>query len=376
MKFTDLTSQYDASRSLINSRIQSVLDHGQYVMGPEVAELEQRLASYTGARHCITVSSGTTAMAIALMAVGIGPGDDVITSPFAAIAATEAILLAGAKPVFIDIERATCTLDPRLIEPAITPATRAIIPVSLYGQPSDMDAISSVAARHGLTVIENGAQSFGATYHGRQSGNLSLIGCTSFFPAHPLGCYGDGGALLTNDDALAGAMRAIRMHGRARRHAHVRLGPGARMDTLQCAIVLAKLERFDQEIKQRRLVAAAYDAMLQQHVPLIGSRSDRTSVYAQYTVLVEDRERVRAVLAQAGIPTVVHYPVPVHRQPAYAHLAAGASCPVTDAMAASVLSLPIGPYLAASDARRVALSLLDATAARQLQSVESVELPG
>ena len=376
MKFTDLTSQYGASRSLINSRIQCVLDHGQYVMGPEVAELEQRLAGYTGARHCITVSSGTTAMAIALMAVGIGPGDDVITSPFAAIAATEAILLAGAKPVFIDIERATCTLDPRLIEPAITPATRAIIPVSLYGQPSDMDAINSIAARHGLTVIENGAQSFGATYHGRQSGNLSLIGCTSFFPTHPLGCYGDGGALLTNDDALAGAMHAIRMHGRARRHAHVRLGPGARMDTLQCAIVLAKLERFDQEIKRRRLVAAAYDAMLQQHVPLIGSRSDRTSVYAQYTVLVEDRERVRAALSQAGIPTVVHYPVPVHRQPAYAHLAAGASCPVTDAMAASVLSLPIGPYLAASDARRVALSLLDATAPRQVRSVESVELPG
>ena len=378
MKFTDLQSQYNALRSLINGRIQTVLDHGQYVMGPEVAELEQRLASYTGARHCITVSSGTTALAIAMMAVGIGPGDDVITSPFAGIATAEAILLVGARPVFTDIERATCTLDPGLIEPAITPAARAIIPVSLYGQPSDMDAINSIAARHGLAVIENGAQSFGATYHGRQSGNLALIGCTSFSPSHPLGCYGDGGALLTNDDALASAMRDIRMHGRARRHAHgrVRLGPGARMDTLQCAIVLAKLERFDQENKQRRLVAAAYDEMLQPHVPLIGCRPDRTSVHAQYTVLVEDRERVRAVLAQAGIPTVVHYPVPVHRQPAYAPLAAGASCPVSDAMAASVLSVPIGPYLAASDARHVALSLLNASRPRQVRSVESVELLG
>lgn len=378
MQFTDLQSQYGASRSLINSRIQTVLDHGQYIMGPEVAELERRLAGYTGARYCITVSSGTTALAIALMAAGIGPGDSVITSPFAGIATTEAILLVGARPVFIDIERASCTLDPGLIEHAIRPATRAIIPVSLYGQPSDMDAINSVAARHGLAVIENGAQSFGATYRGRQSGNLSLIGCTSFSPSHPLGCYGDGGALLTNDDALAGAMRDIRMHGRVRRHAHghVRLGPGARMDTLQCAIVLAKLDRFNQEIKQRRLVAAAYDEMLQPHLQLIGCRSDRTSVHAQYTVLVEDRERVRAVLAQAGIPTVVHYPVPVHRQPAYAHLAPGASCPVTDAMAASVLSLPIGPYLAPSEARHVALSLLDATKARHMRGMESVELPG
>jgi UDP-2-acetamido-2-deoxy-ribo-hexuluronate aminotransferase len=378
MTFTDLQSSYDASRRLINSRIQTVLDHGHYVMGPEVAELEDRLASYTGARHCITVSSGTTALAIALMAVGIGPGDDVITSPFAGIATTEAILLTGARPVFIDIERATCTLDPGLIEPAITPATRAIIPVSLYGQPSDMDAINGVAARHGLAVIENGAQSFGATYRGRQSGNLALIGCISFFPSHPLGCYGDGGALLTNDDALAMTMRDIRMHGRARRHAgvNVRLGPGARMDTLQCAIVLARLERFDWEIRQRRLVAAAYDDMLKPHVPLIGGRPDRTSVRAQYTVLVEDRERVRAILEQAGIPTVVHYPVPLHRQSAYIHLTGGASCPVTDEMAASVLSLPIGSYMAATAVRHVAQRLLDATRPLQLQGVEPVELPG
>lgn len=378
MKFTDLQSSYDASRRLINSRIQTVLDHGHYVMGPEVAELEHRLASYTGARHCITVSSGTTALAIALMAVGIGPGDDVITSPFAGIATTEAILLTGARPVFIDIERATCTLDPGLIEPAITPATRAIIPVSLYGQPSDMDAINGVAARHGVAVIENGAQSLGATYHGRQSGNLALIGCISFFPSHPLGCYGDGGALLTNDDALAMTMRDIRMHGRARRHArvHVRLGPGARMDTLQCAIVLARLERFDWEIRQRRLVAAAYDDMLKPHVPLIGGRPDRTSVHAQYTVLVEDRERVRAILEQAGIPTAVHYPVPLHRQPAYIDLTGSASCPVTDTMAASVLSLPIGSYMAATAVRHVAQRLLDATRPRQLRGVEPVELPG
>lgn len=369
-------SQDEPLRSLINSRIQAVLDRGQHTMGPEVAELEQRLADYTGARHCITASSGTTALAIALMAIGVGPGDDVITTPFAASAAAKAIVLAGARPVFADIERATCTLDPQLIEGAITPATRAIIPVALYGQPPDMDAINGVAARHGLAVIEDGAQSFGATYRGRQSGNLSTIGCTSFFPTNPLGCYGDGGALFTNDDALAGAMRDIRMHSQARRHADHRFGHDACMETLQCAVVLARLERFDWDIRQRRRNAAAYDEMLQPRLPVIGCRSDRTSACAGYAVLVEQREQVRALLAHAGIPTAVHYPVPMHRQPAYAHPAADASCPVADAIASSVLSLPIGPYLAATDVRHVAHCLLRATGPLQARNVESVELQG
>ncbi|MBB6132691.1 UDP-2-acetamido-2-deoxy-ribo-hexuluronate aminotransferase [Massilia aurea] len=376
MQSIDPRSQDETSRSLINSRIQAVLDHGQTIMGPEVAELEQRLADYTGARHCITASSGTTALAIALMALGVGPGDDVITTPFAASAAAKAIVLVGARPVFADIERATCTLDPQLIEAAITPATRAVISVSLYGQPPDMDAINGIAARHGLAVIEDGAQSFGATYRGRQSGNLSTIGCTSFFPTNPLGCYGDGGALFTNDDALAGAMRDIRVRRQARRHAHHRFGHDACMETLQCAIVLARLERFDWDIRQRRRIAAAYDEMLQPHLPVIGCCSDRTSACAGYAVLVEQREQVRAILAHAGVPTAVHYPVPVHRQPAYARLAAEASCPVADAMAASLLSLPIGPHLAAANVRHGVQCLLHATGPLQARVVESVELQG
>jgi UDP-2-acetamido-2-deoxy-ribo-hexuluronate aminotransferase len=237
-----------------------------------------------------------------------------------------------------------------------------------------MDAINGVAARHGLAVIEDGAQSFGATYRGRQSGNLSTIGCTSFFPTNPLGCYGDGGALFTNDDALASAMRDIRVHRQARRHAHHSFGHDACMETLQCAIVLARLERFDWDIRQRRRIAAAYDEMLQPHLPVIGCRSDRTSACAGYAVLVEQREQVRAILAHAGVPTAVHYPVPVHRQPAYARLAADASCPVADAMAASLLSLPIGPHLATANVRHAVQCLLHATGPLQARVLESVEL--
>lgn len=374
MEFIDLKSQYDASRDLINSRIQAVLDHGQYIMGPEVAELEQRLADYTGARHCVTVSSGTEALVIALMALGVGPGDEVITTPFSFIATAEAVLLVGAKPVFVDIERSSCNIDPRLIEEKITPATRAIIPVSLYGQPADMDAINQVAARHRLAVIEDGAQSFGATYRGRQSGDLSTIGCTSFFPSKPLGCYGDGGALFTSDDALATAMREIRVHGQSRRYVHTRLGVGGRMDTLQCAIVLAKLERFGWEVKQRRRAASAYDEMLHPHLPMISCQPDRTSVYAQYTVLVDQRDLVRSALDAAGVPTAVHYPLPIHQQPAYAHLAPGERYPVSEDMAARVLSLPMGPYLSASDAHHVAASLLRAAGATRSGSVEALEL--
>ena len=374
MEFIDLKSQYDASRDLINSRIQAVLDHGQYIMGPEVAELEQRLADYTGARHCVTVSSGTEALVIALMALGVGPGDEVITTPFSFIATAEAVVLTGAKPVFVDIERATCNIDPRLIEEKITPRTRAIIPVSLYGQPADMDAINQVAARHGLPVIEDGAQSFGATYRGRQSGNLSTIGCTSFFPSKPLGCYGDGGALFTSDDALATAMREIRVHGQSRRYVHTRVGVGGRMDTLQCAIVLAKLERFAWEVKQRRRAAAAYDEMLHPHLPVVCCQADRTSVYAQYTVVVEQRDKVRAALDAAGVPTAVHYPVPIHQQPAYAHLALGEHYPVSEEMSARVLSLPMGPYLSGSDAHHVAGSLLKAAGAVRAGVMEAVAL--
>ncbi|MFC5547650.1 DegT/DnrJ/EryC1/StrS family aminotransferase [Massilia aerilata] len=363
MEFIDLKSQYQASRELINGRIQAVLDHGQYIMGPEVGALEARLAEYTGARHCITVASGTEALLVALMALGVGRGDEVITTPFTFIATAEAIVLLGATAVFVDIDPLTCNIDPALIEEKITPRTRAVIPVSLYGQPADMDEINAVAERHGLAVIEDAAQSFGASYRGRQSCNLSGIACTSFFPSKPLGCYGDGGALFTSDDELARAMREIRVHGQSRRYVHTRIGVGGRMDTLQCAVVLAKLELFDWELQQRQRAAATYDALLlgnQAGVRPILRREDRTSVYAQYTVVLEQRAQLQAALAATKIPTAVHYPVPIHRQPAYAHLDPAASCPVSDALAGKVMSLPMGPYLSDAEIRTVCATLLHA----------------
>jgi UDP-2-acetamido-2-deoxy-ribo-hexuluronate aminotransferase len=360
MEFIDLKSQYQASRDLINARIQAVLDHGQYIMGPEVRELEEALARYTGARHCITVSSGTEALLIALMALCVGHGDEVITTPFTFIATAEVIVLLGATPVFVDVDPATCNLDAAQLEAHVTPRTRAIIPVSLFGQPADMDEINAIAARHGLPVIEDGAQSFGAFYRGRRSGNLSMVGCTSFFPSKPLGCYGDGGALFTSDDELAGAMREIRVHGQSRRYVHTRVGVGGRMDTLQCAIVLAKLPLFDWELQQRQRAAASYAARLGGRVRPVGRRTDRSSVYAQYTVVVEQREAVQRALQAAGIPTAVHYPVPVHLQPAYAALSAGGDCRTARLLTDKVLSLPMGPYLTDGEIDRVCTVLLDA----------------
>jgi len=373
MEFIDLKAQYEASRELINGRIQAVLDHGQYIMGPEVAELETRLARYAGARHCITVASGTEALVISLMALGIKPGDEVITTPFSFIATAEAIVLLGATPVFVDIDRATCNLAPHLIEARITPRTRAIMPVSLFGQPADMDEINAIATRHGLAVIEDAAQSFGASYRGKKSCNLSTVGCTSFFPSKPLGCYGDGGAIFTSDDALAGAMRKIRVHGQSRRYVHTRIGVGGRMDTLQCAIVLAKLERFDWELEQRARVAARYDALLSGRIGLVARVSARTSVHAQYTAVVEERERIQAALHAAGIPTAVHYPVPIHMQPAYAHLSSADCCPTALEMAARVISLPMGPYLSAESVHTIAGTLLRAAGVALPGAADSAE---
>ena len=360
MEFIDLKAQYQALRSDINARIQTVLDHGQYIMGPEVGELEGKLAAYTGARHCITVSSGTEALLISLMALGIERGDEIITTPFSFIATAEAIVLLGAVPVFADIDPATCNLDPGLIEAKITPRTRAIMPVSLYGQPADIDAINAVAWRHGLPVIEDAAQSFGATSQGRKSCNLTTSGCTSFFPSKALGCYGDGGAIFTSDDKLATAMREIRVHGQSRRYVHTRVGVGGRMDTLQCAVVLAKLERFEWELDQRNRVAAAYDALLSGKADLVARHKDRSSALAQYTVILQERERIQAVLHGAGIPTAVHYPVPMHMQPAYARWCGPEDAPVALDMAGKVLSLPMGPYMDMADVRHVGETLLRA----------------
>jgi UDP-2-acetamido-2-deoxy-ribo-hexuluronate aminotransferase len=359
MQFTDLKAQYAALKPDIDARIQRVLDHGQYIMGPEVAELERSLAAFTGSRHCVTVSSGTEALLIALMALGVGPGDEVITSPFTFAATGEVIVLVGAKPVFIDVEPDTCNLDASQLEAAITPRTKAIMPVSLYGQVADMAAINAVAARHGLSVIEDAAQSFGATYQGRRSCALSTFGCTSFFPSKPLGCYGDGGALFTDDDALAQAAREIRVHGQSGRYHHTRIGVGGRMDTLQCAIVLAKLPRFAWELERRHALGERYSHLLQ-GIPglrLLAVRPDRDCVWGQYTVFVENRPAVQAALKEAGIPTAIHYPKPLHHQPAYAAHCCPDCCAVSLQVSQQVLSLPMSADLTEADQERVAAAL-------------------
>jgi UDP-2-acetamido-2-deoxy-ribo-hexuluronate aminotransferase len=366
--FIDLKKQYQALKPVIDERIRKVLEHGQYILGPEVRELEERLAEYTGAKHCITVSSGTEALLISLMALGIGPGDEVITTPFTFVATAEVIVLVGAKPVFVDIQPDTCNIDPALIEAAITPRTRAIMPVSLYGQPADMDEINAIAAKHGLPVIEDAAQSFGASYRGKKSCNLSTIGCTSFFPSKPLGCYGDGGAIFTSDDAIAKVCREIRVHGQEKRYHHTRIGVGGRMDTLQCAVVLAKLERFEWEVERRKQLGTRYTDLItancqlpSAHCQLPTVRPDRTSVYAQYTIFVENRARIIEALKTAGIPTAVHYPVPLHRQPAYRMEHVG--LPVSNHVANRVVSLPMGPDLAVADQDRIVEVLRQALSA-------------
>ncbi len=364
MQFIDLKAQYAALKSDIDARIQAVLDHGQYIMGPEVKQLETALAERTGAKHCVTVSSGTEALLIALMALDLKAGDEVITSPFTFAATGEVIALLGAKPVFVDIEPDTCNIDPTLIEAAITPRTKAIMPVSLYGQVADMAEINAIAARHGLPVIEDAAQSFGATYQGGHSGHLSTFGCTSFFPSKPLGCYGDGGALFTDDDALAQAAREIRVHGQSARYTHTRIGVGGRMDTLQCAVVLGKLARFDWELRRRREIGARYHqqlAPLAAHgLRLLTVRPDRDCVWGQYTVFVPQRSAVQAALQAAGIPTAVHYPKPLHHQAAYAAYAPADACPHSVAAGQQVMSLPMSADLSEADQDRVVAALGEA----------------
>lgn len=359
LDFIDLKTQYAVLKDRIAARMQAVLDHGQYIMGPEVKELEHKLAAYTGAKHCITVASGTEALLISLMALDLKPDDEVITTPFTFAATAEVIVLLGGKPVFVDIEPDTCNIDARLIETAITPRTRAIMPVSLYGQPADMDEINAIAARHGnIPVIEDAAQSFGATYKGRRSCNLSTVGCTSFFPSKPLGCYGDGGAVFTSDDSLAQACREIRVHGQSARYTHTRVGVGGRMDTLQCAVVLAKLERFEWELQRRREIGARYHSLLAgSGVGLLAVRPDRDSVWGQYTVFVDERARVQAELQAQGIPTAVHYPKPLHQQPAYAAYASGANCPHSESVAARVMSLPMSADLTGAQQDAVVAAL-------------------
>jgi UDP-2-acetamido-2-deoxy-ribo-hexuluronate aminotransferase len=367
LPFIDLQAQYRELKASIDARIHAVLDHGQYILGPEVAQLEERLAKRVGVRHCISCSSGTDALLLAMMAAGVGPGDEVVTSPFTFFATGEMIALLGATPVMVDIEPDTYNLDPKLLEAALTPRTRAIMPVSLYGQPADMDEINVIAAQHHLPVIEDAAQSFGAMYKGRHSCGLSTIGCTSFFPSKPLGGYGDGGACFTDDEDLALQMHRLRNHGQEARYRHTEIGINGRLDTLQAAILLAKLDAFDRELVARGEAANAYTGGLlhlekagQLRLPRI--KPDRTSPFAQFTIEVENREAVAQTLQSLGVPTAVHYPVPMHQQPVFAGRlsAAQAELPRAEAASKRVLSLPLHPYLGRPAIQRVTRALEEA----------------
>jgi UDP-2-acetamido-2-deoxy-ribo-hexuluronate aminotransferase len=363
IEFIDLKRQYSLLRDKIDSRIRTVLEHGRYILGPEVQELESRLESYTTARNCVTVASGTEALLISLMALGIKDGDEVITTPFSFVSTAEVISSLGATPVFVDIQSDTCNIKPTAIEAAITEKTKAIMPVSLYGQPSDMDDINAIAVKHGnIPVIEDAAQSFGSMYKGRHSCHLSTIGCTSFFPSKPLGCYGDGGAIFTDDDDLADVMRQIRVHGQSRRYHHTRIGVGGRMDTLQCAVLLAKLDTFDWEIQQRMDVGEVYRELFKEiySVKTITVPQDRTCVWAQFTILVENRQTIIEKLKVAGIPTAVHYPKLLHQQPAYlSNSRVNGDLNNASEAATQVVSLPMHPYLDMTTQKKVALAIKD-----------------
>lgn len=357
MEFIDLKTQQLRIRSQMEAAIARVLDHGQYIMGPEIKELEDKLAFYVGVKHCISCASGTDALLIGLMALDIGPGDEVITVPYTWISTAEVIALLRAKPVFVDIQPDTFNMDPKKLAVAITPQTRAIIPVGLYGQCADMTRINAIAEQHNIPVVEDGAQSFGASHHGRKSCSLSLIGCTSFFPSKPLGCYGDGGAVFTDDDILAEKMQQLRIHGQKIKHEHPLIGINGRLDTLQAAILLEKLSLFPEECELRREVAQRYDTLLSCipgiQTPVIAKGNE--CVYAQYTILVPDRDRLSQHLASATIPSVAYYTGPLHLQGAFYEVGyQGGDFPVTECVSSHCLSLPMSAYVTLSDQEQVA----------------------
>lgn len=358
MEFIDLKTQYQKLKSAIDGRMQQVLDHGRFIMGPEIAELEGLLADYVGCKHCLTVSSGTHSLEIALRALDIGPGDEVITVPFTWISSSEVILLVSATPVFVDIDPVSYNIAVDQIEAKITPRTKAILPVSLFGQMPDYAAINAIAERHGIAVIEDAAQSFGATRNGQKSCGVTPIASTSFFPAKPLGCFGDGGALFTSDDELAQRMRAIRTHGGVERHYHPLVGTNGRFDTLQAAVLLAKLPSFDWEVAQRGQIGARYSELLADvcQVPVI--EPGNTHVYAQYTIRIENRDAVAATLKEAGIPTAVYYPKCLHEQPVFEPYGyRWGDFPHCELASREVLSLPMHPFLSETDQDRVVAAI-------------------
>ena len=369
--FIDLKTQQDRIRPALESGIHRVLHHGRYVMGAEIKTLEERLAQMAGVEHCVCVSSGTDALLMTLMTLGIGPGDEVITSPFTFFATAEVVALLGATPVYVDIDPQTFNIDAAKIEAAVTGHTRAIMPVSLYGQCAEMNEINVIGQRYSVPVIEDAAQSFGATYRGQRSCALSEVACTSFFPAKPLGAYGDGGACFTRNENLALRFRQIRDHGQDRRYHHAHLGLNGRLDTMQAAVLLAKLDIFEDEINRRQVVAQRYAQQLailegegKLTLPIV--RSHNTSSWAQYTIRVQGRDQVQQALTKNQIPTAVHYPVPLYRQPALAQ--SETNCPQSDRAADEVLSLPMHPYLGEMAQERVSQTLAEALSCLSVDS--------
>lgn len=344
--FANLQKHYRLYQEEIDAAVHAVMDKCNFIMGEEVLQLENALAAYVGVRHAITCSSGTDALQLSLMAIDIAPGDEVITTPFTFIATAEMIAHLGAVPVFVDIDEATYNIEPAKIEDKITAKTKAIIPVSLYGQTADMDAINAIASKHGLIVIEDAAQSFGATYKGKKSCALSDIGCTSFFPAKPLGCFGDGGAIFTDNDALAEKMRSMRVHGQSKRYHHRYIGIGGRLDTIQAAVLNVKLKHYQKDLAQRQEVARKYDAMLSKKRPIPFIAPERTSAYAQYSIRVQERDALQETLKNHGILTAVHYPIPLHLQECFTYLGyKQGDFPISETVANEIMSLPMNPFL-------------------------------
>jgi UDP-2-acetamido-2-deoxy-ribo-hexuluronate aminotransferase len=348
MEFIDIKQQYKKYKKSIDNRIKAVLDHGNFIMGPEVYELEEILADFVGVSHCISVASGTDSLEIALRALGVGYGDEVITVPFSWISSAEIISLVGATPVFVDIDHETFTINHDLIEKSITPKTKAIIAVSLYGQMPNIEKISIIAKKYNIPIIEDGAQSFGASRNGIRSCGATLIGSTSFFPAKPLGCFGDGGALFTNDSELSNIIKAIRTHGGIKRHHHTHIGMNGRMDTIQAAVLLGKWPWFREEIRTREEIGNYYSKHLSDYciTPVIDKFN--THVFGQYTIRVNanKREIISEELKKVGIPTGIYYPVCIHQQPVFTNLGyKNGSFPESETAAKEVLSIPMHPFM-------------------------------
>lgn len=359
ISFIDLKTQQNIIKSSIYNKIDTVLEHGLFIMGPEVQEFEKKLCQFTGAKYCVAVANGTDALLISLLALNIQPGDEIITSAFTFAANSEVIHLLKAKPVYVDIDEKTFNINHEKIEQAITSKTKAIMPINLYGQCSELLEICSIAKKYDLPVIEDAAQSFGAMHHNFFSCNIADLSCTSFFPSKPLGCYGDGGAIFTNSDEIAEVIKRIRVHGQKERYYHTEIGMNSRLDTLQAAILLAKLEIFPNEIELRQVKANLYADKLTEHFELPYIKNYNKSVFAQYTIKVKSRNIFIQKLKDMGIPTAIHYPIPAHLQPAFydSEFPKG-SLPITEKICHEVLSLPFSPYLENEDINYITDSLI------------------